>query len=47
MRKISLFCFIIKNSAIFAASNDYKFRQNYVLNRSLINIKALIPFIPL
>lgn len=28
MRKISLFCFIIKNSAIFAASNDYKFRQN-------------------
>ena len=21
-------CFIIKNSAIFAASNDYKFRQN-------------------
>lgn len=23
------------------------FRQNYVLNKSLINIKALIPFIPL
>lgn len=27
-KKIVFFCFIIKNSAIFAPSNDYKFRQN-------------------